>query len=216
MKFQIAILITIALSFGGVLAALAITAGQVDDFEDDTLMGWDEDPSSPNPPTNIPDGGPRGLGDNYLRNTSAGGAGPGSRMVMFNQTQWAGNYIAAGVDGIRVGFENAGTTAVTMRLAFQGGTSATRYATNDAFSIPPDRQWLEVEFDLGSLFLLQGTETSDQVLANVLELRILAAANPNWEGDAVAATLCVDNIMALGGGMPVELATWGRVKALYR
>ena len=56
-------------------AALAIGAGQVDDFEDGTVQGWSEGGPSPNPPVNIATGGPDGADDNYLRNAASGGGG---------------------------------------------------------------------------------------------------------------------------------------------
>lgn len=62
----------------------AIFFGQVDDFQIDSTMGWEEGSSSPNPPTNVRNGGPNGVGDAYLENRSSGGAGAGSKQVMFN------------------------------------------------------------------------------------------------------------------------------------
>ncbi len=44
----------------------------LDDFEDGTVMGWTQGNNSPDPPTNIPDGGPDGIGDNYLETRSMG------------------------------------------------------------------------------------------------------------------------------------------------
>ena len=109
----------------------AVTLGQVDDFEDGTVMGWTEGLFSPNPPTNQPSGGPAGLGDNYLLNLSSGGLGAGSRLVMFNQTQWAGNYLAAGVTRIDLQMANFGATTLQMRIAIEN-VLGTRYASTTA------------------------------------------------------------------------------------
>ena len=76
-------------------SVFAIGFGQTDDFEDGTVQGWVEGAPSPNMPTNVSDGGPLGVGDNYLKNISSGGFGAGSRLVMFNQSQWQNGYLAA-------------------------------------------------------------------------------------------------------------------------
>ncbi|PWB73274.1 MAG: hypothetical protein C3F15_10055, partial [Holophagae bacterium] len=83
------------LAMATAVPAWAVDPLQVDDFEDGTTMGWEEGAPSPNPPVNVADGGPGGAGDAYLENTSSGGTGAGSRMVMFNNAQWTGDYVAA-------------------------------------------------------------------------------------------------------------------------
>ena len=50
----------------------------------------------------MPDGGPAGAGDQYMRITSNGGFGAGSRLTVLNRTQWLGNYIAAGVTAVEM------------------------------------------------------------------------------------------------------------------
>ncbi len=179
------------------VTAYAITCGQVDDFEDGTTMGWMEGPLSPNPPTNSPNGGPSGVGDNYLHNISSGGFGAGSRMVMFNTVQWRGDYLAAGVTRIEADMANFGATALAMRIAFEG--NATRYGSSTAVALPADGVWHRVVFSLttADLSLISGVAPLTDVLANLQTLRILSAAGgPSWRGDVIAATLGVDNITA--------------------
>jgi len=179
-------------------AARGITCGQADDFEDGTTMGWTEGFLSPNPPTNVANGGPSGVGDNYLRNTSSGGFGAGSKLVMFNTLQWTGDYLAAGVTRIEADMANFGATALSMRIAIEG--SATRFGSTTAVALPADGQWHSVTFDVTSadLSLIGGLATLNAVLANVQTLRILSAATgPSWQGDTIAATLGVDNITAV-------------------
>ena len=183
----------------------AATLGQVDDFEDGTVMGWTEGVVSPNPPTNQPNGGPAGAGDNYLLNNSAGGLGAGSRLVMFNVTQWAGNYPAAGVTRIDLQMANFGATTLHMRIAIQGGVLGTRYASATAVALPADGVWYSASFGLTSADLTNvgGLSTLADVLASVSTLRILSAsAGPAWQGDAIVASLGVDNIQAAGAGGP--------------
>ena len=181
----------------GPAAARAVVCGQVDDFENSTTMGWTEGFSTPNPPTNVAEGGPMGVGDNYLQNISSGGFGAGSRMVMFNTAQWSGDYLAAGVTRIEADMANLGATPLSMRIAIEG--SLTRYGSTVAVALPADGSWHSVTFNLtaNDLSVISGVASLNDVLANVQTLRILsAAAGPAWQGDAIAATLGVDNITA--------------------
>ena len=82
---------TFVAALGAPSVRAAVVFGQIDDFQNGTTMGWDEGSPSPNPPVNVATGGPDGAGDRFLQTNSSGGNGPGSRMVMFNQNQWAGD-----------------------------------------------------------------------------------------------------------------------------
>ena len=184
--------------WGGSRATAAITFGQLDDFQNGTVMSWAEGVASPNPPTNSPSGGPRGEGDAYLRNDSAGGSSAGGRMVMFNQDQWTGDYNAAGVTRIDASLANLGSTPLFMRVTIASGT--TLFGSTQAVELPPDGAWRRVTFDLtgGSLTKVQGTETLGEMLGHVVSLRLLSAeAGPSNIGDGVAATLGADDLRAL-------------------
>src|SRR3954471_17828482 len=65
----------------------AVTAGQVDTFEDGTFQGW-ADPAGNS--LNVTTGGPAGAGDNYMQ-VSSGSFGGGSHLITYNQSQWIGN-----------------------------------------------------------------------------------------------------------------------------
>ncbi len=176
---------------------LAVEPGQADDFEDGTVMGWDEGFQSPNPPVNIPDGGPMGAGDAYLENSSDGGFGAGSRMVMYNNAQWTGNFNALGIPlSIRAHMANFGAELLLMRVALEGANGA-RYASSAWTVIDTDGMWYEVVFDLtdSAMTLVEGAGTLDSVLDNVVEMRILSSAQPAWRGDDIQALLGVDNIV---------------------
>jgi hypothetical protein len=177
--------------------------GPFDDFEDGSVSGWVEGGAftdSPNPPTNVPDGGPDGVGDNYLENFSSGGFGPGSRLVMYNQAQWTGDYVAQGVTRIEAQMANLGPTDLFMRLAIEGQPFV-RYGSTVAQPLPPDGQWYPLVFELNDASLTQigvPAPLSD-VLSGVTTLRILSASSgPAWEGDIVIATLGVDDILGTG------------------
>jgi len=176
--------------------AAAVDLGQLDDFDDGTVMGWVEGAFSPNPPVNVPDGGPLGIGDAYLENSSDGGFGVGSRMVMFNNAQWTGNYNALGTDlAIRADMANFGTDLLLMRVALEGANGA-RYSSSAWAVLQADDVWYEVVFDLtdAAMTLVEGSGTLDSVLDNVVEMRILSSTAPSWRGDDIPGILGVDNI----------------------
>jgi hypothetical protein len=180
-------------------ARAVIVLGQIDDFEIGTTLNWEEGSPSPNPPTNVPTGGPAGMDDNYLQNVSSGGGGPGSRMVMFNQDQWAGDYAAAGVDLIAVHAANFGSVELLLRVTIFSGNSGTWFSSTTPFTLPADGIWRSLSFPLTDLALTQGggSESLGLVLANVRELRILSSDAPDSLGASLAGTLGIDNIAAV-------------------
>ncbi|MFL6594939.1 MAG: hypothetical protein ACJ8HQ_05795 [Chthoniobacterales bacterium] len=176
----------------------AIVFGQVDTFEDGTTMNWQEGASSPNPPTNVPTGGPAGNGDHYLQNISTGGFGAGAKMVMFNLAQWTGDYHQAGVNRITLQMANFGATELYMRVAFQSG-GGTLYASSLPTVLPADGVWRARNFDLtnSTMTNVGGGETLAQALSHVTEIRILSAiGGPAFNGDPVQGTLGIDNMTA--------------------
>ena len=184
--------------------ARAITLGQIDDFEDGTVLGWREGGPSPNDPFPVASGGPSGPGDGYLENRSSGFFGAGSRMVMFNTSSWSGDWNDEGIQKITAHMANFGATDLFMRIAIQGDGTG-RYSSTDAVVLPADGLWREVTFGVSTsdLTLIGGASSLDQVLASVSILRILSARfGPNWVGDAVVGDLGVDNIRAVP---PVEV-----------
>jgi MYXO-CTERM domain-containing protein len=191
--------------------------GQLDSFQNGTTMGWEEGDRSPNPPTNVASGGPDGAGDRFLRNISAGGSGRGSRMIMFNEAQWAGNYTAAGVTRIDGYLGNFGPTPLHVRLALESG-AGTKFSSTRAVLLPANSGWHRASFDLTSAGLtrIAGTQSLATALSNVSTARLLSSsADPDWEGDSVAGTLGVDDLRALR--LPGDTNFDGRVNAVdYR
>jgi hypothetical protein len=192
--------VTIALGAAQQVARATITFGQIDDFQGGTTMNWSEGPVTPNPPTNISNGGPNGTGDKFLQNVSSGVGTAGSKQVMFNQMQWTGDYNSAGVTQISGFMANFGTTTLNMRYGVQGG-AGTQYVSSIAQTIPPDAQWHAVTFVLSSATMTNvnfGLDPLADVLASVTEVRILSSgAGGAWQGDSIAATLGVDNLRAM-------------------
>ena len=174
-------------------SAAAVTQGQQDDFTS-SADGWARGDAVL--------GGPGGASDGYLEVTSLGGSGQNSRLVTFNQLQWAGDYLDAGVESIGVFLDNRGATALQIQLAFGdmiapivGGTW---YATNPV-ALPAGSGWTFVVFPIGSgdLQRVQGTATYDDLMANVVTLRLLHGDVPQAMGDPIVAKLGIDQIVAM-------------------
>jgi hypothetical protein len=196
---------TSLIAFTGLMLVLAdslaaVTLGQQDTFSDGTTQGWLQGASSPNPTTNIATGGPAGAGDRYLQNVSSGGSGAGSKMIMFNQAQWTGNYTAAGVTRIDANMANFGSTVLHMRIALKNGSD--EYASTNAVVLPADGKWYQVGFEInaGSMTQVAGTNPLAVVLGAVQEARILSSSVPAYNGDAIVGTLGADNITATISG----------------
>ncbi len=179
-------------------AQAEIMVGLTDDFEGGTVLGWVMGPPANPQPQNIADGGPNGAGDAFLRVDSLGGNGPSSRLILFNTDQWAGDYLAAGVGEISVAFNNLGATQLAMRIAVESGD--TWFASSDPLLLPAGSGWTQAVFSLAEADVtrVQGSASYADALSNVTELRILSAAGtPNFRGDAIIASVGVDNITAL-------------------
>lgn len=178
-------------------SSFAIDLSLINTFEGGDDGGWMEGLPSPNPPGIIPLGGPDGGTDAFLRNISSGSFGAGGRMVMFNLSDWTGDYLAAGVNGISM-FARAVPTGAPLNLRLALGDGDSWYAT-DAFALPNDNVWRPYSFSLapGDLINVDGTNDAETVLANVIELRILSSADPDFIGDVVDATLDVDDVAAV-------------------
>ncbi len=181
---------------------LAVTIGQTDDFEDGTTQGWVVGllgAVHPAPPSNVSTGGPAGVDDNYLLLTSLGGQGAGSRLAVINfNSQWAGDYSAAGVNAIRMSLLNLGNSDLNIRLVLEDPTVGPpeNVAVTDSVFLAAGSGWVEGTFSLDASDLtgLLGDVTT--LLANVTALRIIHNPDPTFPGPPIAAQLGVDNITA--------------------
>ena len=179
-----------------VAPAAAVTLGQLDDFQDGTTQGWGSGFQNPNPPVNAPDVGPEGPGDDALKITSTGGFGAGSKFVAFNEAQWAGDYLAAGVSMIVLDVKNIGSTTLQMRVALEG--LGGRFVTTLAVPVSAGSGWQTI-----GLSIEPGDLTPDPsgdvntTLASVFQFRILSAQSPSFRGDSILAQGLVDNVMAV-------------------
>lgn len=191
----------IAITFVGAASlAYGITSGQIDDFQDGATEAWTDGSGGSNV-ANISSDGPAGLNDHYLQ-VSSGSFGGAARMLTFNTSQWLGNYVAAGVSGVRMDLKNFGSSAIPIHIAIRegNGTSGTPgYASSIAFSLPADGQWHQALFslDAASLTAINSPQPLAVDLLNVADFRLLSSTVPSTIGDAINARIGVDNITAV-------------------
>jgi hypothetical protein len=168
---------------------------QRNDFESGTTLNWgDGGPASTT--QNVANGGPLGAGDNYLGVTSAGGGGPGSRMIVLNRSsQWVGNFQTAGIPAIEMDLKNFGNAALSMRIALMSNSSYVVSSTGT--SLANDGQWHHLVFPLAASGLTASGGTASSILSNVTEFRIIHSRDLDQRGDPIVGSLGVDNIVAI-------------------
>jgi hypothetical protein len=194
--------------------AWSITAWQIDDFQDGTTAGWGVGVVSPVPPVNVASGGPDGAGDAYLELTSLGGGGPGSRLAVDNDLQWAGDYLAEGITGVVLDANLFSANPVSLRLGLIGPGGA--FASATPVVLPAFSGWQLAEFSLDAADLVAVSEgaTLNLTLSNVTSLRVFHSAGPPTlpaggipNGEPIVASLGFDNIEAIPEpAQPVFLA----------
>lgn len=202
-------------------SAAAISIGQIDTFSDGTLQGWamGRDAITLSHMFNVGSGGPAGAGDGYLEVIADNTAVAGGRLTFFNKAQWSGDYLGTGVSAIAMDLYNfSSSEALNLRLALNGGfldagfnLIGGLFASTASVSLDSGSGWTHVVFsldpaDLVSISGRSGTTGNDVLatLGNVLELRLLNSAVPDWEGLPVSATLGIDNIQVV----PLPPASW--------
>jgi hypothetical protein len=171
-----------------------ITLGQIDNFQDGTVMGW-----IGAAPTNIANGGPLGAGDRYLQITSTGGSGPGSNLATYNQIRWSGNFSAAGVTSIEADLRNTGNTDLVMRLVLFGA-NFDRWTSTAGVSLPAGGGWTHVSFSLapGAMTQVLGSSSYSATLTAVERMMFRHdPAPPSATGSPIAGQLGIDNIRAV-------------------
>ena len=202
----IAVFLAIALT---PTAAVAIPITP-DTFEDGTTQGWVVNilnmGVNPAPPTNISSGGPLGAGDNYLQLTALGGRGNASRLGAMNVSQWAGDYIAAGITTISMSAINLSDVNLFLRLAFEDpipGPPMNIAYSSDPIVLPAGSGWTTIAFPVTPAFLTAGLGSVEAALHNTTLIRLYHSdvdrfpnPPPGPQIPSVAGRLGVDNITA--------------------
>ena len=190
----------LAMSPGAAVAS--VTQGQVDDFEDGTLLNWHTGSNTVAPESNVSSGGPAGANDNYMLLQSNGG-GAGGKMVVFNDNQqWSGDFLAAHVDEIQMQVNlfsltppAGGPNSLDLRLILIGTTGT--LATVSDVLVTPGSGWSTVHFPLGAANLTGG---STSILSSIMEVDLVHSATPIFTRQSsppIVAQLGVDNIRAV-------------------
>jgi hypothetical protein len=203
--------VAFAAAFGTLAApAAAVVIGQVDTFNDGTTQGWftgggPVGGTPPNPPTVISTGGPAGAGDAYLQLNSRGGEVPGGRLVALNASQWAGNYVAAGVTGIEMDLRNFGSTDLALRLYFEDpipGPPVNEAITSFTVNLAAGTDWTRVLFPITEADLIGLAGDISTLLSGTTVLRLFHGTAPDFPGEPIVGLLGVDNIRAIGQAIP--------------
>ena len=172
----------------------AVTLGQFDDFEDpgDETMGWGHGVVSPNPPSVVTDA----AGNRYLEVRANGGLSAGSRLIVFNEAQWTGDYLAAGVSSIEADVLNESDLEFIFRIAFEGPLGALIFASTFGAVVAPSTSWQHVSFSLleGDLSPVGAPGDLAAALSDVSRLRILHNPVFSHLGAVVDASFGLDNV----------------------
>ncbi len=190
---------------------------QIDDFSSG-VADWLEGNPSPNPPVTLDTGL---VGGRYLSNTSSGSNGPGSRMAMWNQDQWSGDFIGQGIGGIGFDALSTGSSPIDLRIGFNGagGWFTTPSIRIDDFAAGPDLSsfFLPIgEADL--IHVAGGTGSWATTMSDVSRMEFYSAVTPTSagaliRGDSINATLLLDNIRAVAVPEPGSTALLALVAA---
>lgn len=198
-----------------VTTASAIEIGLTDDFQDNTTQNWAVGQPHPAPPFTVADAGPDGSGDFALQVDSLGGGGPGSRLAVFNRTQWSGDWTTAGVTAVQADIKVVGANDLDMRVGFQGAGG--RIVSADSVSLAGDGTWQTLVFSVleADLVTSGGTSVAD-TLAAVSEFRFLHNPNADFRGAVIAESILIDNVIALPEPSALVLLAIGGLAVIRR
>jgi hypothetical protein len=211
--------------------AFGATLGLIDTFEDGTTQNWLINllglGNNSNQPVNVASGGPGGVNDNYMLMTSSGNPFAGGRLVALNPAQWAGDYVAAGINTIGMQVNNFGETDLFLRLLFEDpmmGPPENEALTQSVF-LPAGSGWQQIYFSIkpGNLIVEEGSAVLALENATILRIFHNEEGEGPDEAEPIAAMLGVDNIEALQVPEPASsvlvatglLALWQRRRRVH-
>ena len=192
----------------------AVTLGQMQTFdgpESGWVIGVGPFVGTPTDVPIEPSGGPAGAGDPFMLIESTGTSGPQSRLSAQNFDLWSGDYIAAGVNQVRMDVRNFGESDIYLRLLFvdfEMMDPVNAAFTSDAVIVPALSDWQTVALGIGPQALTPRLGSAGGALSNADEVRIFHSVLPFFAPGAnppFAGTLGVDNITA---AFIPEPATW--------
>lgn len=177
-----------------------ISLSQVETFDSPT--GWQIGVVGLGIPSIQPNFGPNGPGDFALQTSSSPGGGSGSRLIIFNSSDWTGNYTSNGVSGLSMDLRNTGSANLFMRIAVNGPGG---WFVTDGQAVNTGLGYANFLFDLTPVGLspakANGPDLGTDVqatLAAVTQARILhTVADNSAIGEVASATIRIDNITAI-------------------
>lgn len=198
----------IALVLAGALSLPlpAVTLLQLESFEADAT-DWGVGLQNPNQPQLVADSGPAGAGDTALRLGASGGNGPGSRIALFNQLSWTGDFRSAGITAISVDLRNAGIFANSANLQVHLGLFGPGgWFLSEGVAVNRFQGWSPHVFEFADLLPETAGNDLAATLAQVEDLRFFHRADTlSHRGDPVLGELMIDNIRAIP---EASLALW--------
>ncbi|MFO0811099.1 MAG: hypothetical protein U0746_20915 [Gemmataceae bacterium] len=204
-----AVLVALALMALPAIGWAQISFNQIDTFETGSTLNWGNGQGTA--AVTVSAGGPLGSNDHFLSISP----GPGGRLIAFNRAQWVGNYNAAGVNAIEMDVINPSSTQIALRVAFKVDVTSfsAGYSLTSAIVLPPAQTtWQHVVVSLADANftpISSPTVPLTTLLGSPAEMRILSSAVPSLNGDAIAATLGVDNIRAFFQPVPEPTSALG-------
>jgi hypothetical protein len=171
----------------------AITIGTTDTFEDGTDMGWTGGSS----PVNVSGGQ---ASSKALEFSSTGG-----KLAAYNtDTRWAGDYIAAGVFGIKGYFQNQSTIPMEIRLVMFNGRFE-RWTSSGPLEMGVSSMWVEHTFEISESEMTRvlGSTAYATSFANIDRVMFrYDPGAPDSGGTNVTGGIRMDNVEAIGAPGP--------------
>ncbi|MEO2046505.1 MAG: hypothetical protein ABGX16_08015 [Pirellulales bacterium] len=193
---------------------LAVTLGQVDDFQDGTAQNWGTPGNTVT--TNLADAGPVGVGDNALNVVMA------ARSVIFNENQqWSGDWVVANIQQIALDVKSLGNQDLTLWLGISkgspfGGGGGDTYVTNSSQPVPGDGQWHSISFSVTETdFTNFGGSDVEKALKDITQFRIIHNPNQNFVGAFGVTGFQLDNIATVPEPSGFVLAILGLMAWVY-
>lgn len=202
-RFLVAVFALFVFSVSFVVSpANAITLGQWDNFEaSQDLENWTCELPNPNPPVWNYNGGPLGPGDAFIEVEGNGELSAGGKPTIFNEVQWSGDYISAGVNTISIAtkYLGLGPEEMNLRIAFTGSGETGTVWTREVVTISPGtpEAWETVVFRIDPAYL-DGTDPAT-VMSDVQRMWLYHCPDGSTPYDAPPVDVRVgyDNIRAL-------------------
>ncbi len=195
----------------GPLVLATPASAQQKDFFGSNLNNWTTGVLNPNPPEFVPDGGPIGVEDGFMKAFGNGGVSgnQGKAIVVYNGSQWSGDYATSGLTSVTLDLKNFGTTELYIRLGFWDPPTP-QFMSKDSIHVPVGAGWVSGTISLleADLIDITGSANYAVITADVPELRIIHNTTRTWSPEAIIGTLGVDNITANVTHLPVELSSF--------